>query len=353
MERLSGASIQSLMAILALVATARDLPAFRSQLARSLHELVPCDIVSYNEVDLPRGRTTALMDPVESIPSSLLPAFNELFGEHPLINYYASAHDGQAVRLSDFLSPDQFHRLGLYAEFFGKLAIEHQIAFVLPSPAPLIIGLALNRSSRNFDERERTLLNLARPHLVQSFKQAQLLTLMRMGLDVAGQEIVLLRRDDWSFEASDRAADWLARYAADPNSRGDLLPEPVRQWVRAQRSRFTGDDAPALATPLVFWAEDRSRLSIRHLFAGHAAEQDALLLQQHTVDPQPADFASLGLTKRESELLAAVSTGTTNAELASQFSTSERTVEKHLSHIYQKLGVNTRTAAVAVALHAR
>ncbi|MBC2643313.1 MULTISPECIES: response regulator transcription factor [unclassified Rhodococcus (in: high G+C Gram-positive bacteria)] len=56
------------------------------------------------------------------------------------------------------------------------------------------------------------------------------------------------------------------------------------------------------------------------------------------------------LTPREAELLTLLATGMTNRELGRALFISEATVKTHLAHIYAKLGVDTRAAAVSVAL---
>jgi DNA-binding CsgD family transcriptional regulator len=58
----------------------------------------------------------------------------------------------------------------------------------------------------------------------------------------------------------------------------------------------------------------------------------------------------LNLSARESEILALVAAGKTNGEIATILAISARTVQKHLEHIFQKLGVETRTAAAIRAL---
>lgn len=55
------------------------------------------------------------------------------------------------------------------------------------------------------------------------------------------------------------------------------------------------------------------------------------------------------LSKRETEILALLATGATNREMAQRLFISESTVKTHLVHIYSKLGVDNRTAAVATA----
>ena len=53
------------------------------------------------------------------------------------------------------------------------------------------------------------------------------------------------------------------------------------------------------------------------------------------------------LTQREMDVLGWVACGKTNRDVGEILGTSPRTVNKHLEHIYEKLGVETRTAAVA------
>lgn len=56
------------------------------------------------------------------------------------------------------------------------------------------------------------------------------------------------------------------------------------------------------------------------------------------------------LTEREIEVLQLAGRGITNREIADRLSISHRTVQAHLSHIFSKLGVGSRTEAVVVAL---
>lgn len=55
------------------------------------------------------------------------------------------------------------------------------------------------------------------------------------------------------------------------------------------------------------------------------------------------------LSARELEVLELVADGCSNTDIARQLHLSETTVKSHLAHIYPKLGVNSRTAAVAAA----
>lgn len=58
---------------------------------------------------------------------------------------------------------------------------------------------------------------------------------------------------------------------------------------------------------------------------------------------------AVNLSARELELVKLLATGATNKELAEKLFISQSTVKTHLVHIYTKLGVDNRTAAIAAA----
>lgn len=77
-----------------------------------------------------------------------------------------------------------------------------------------------------------------------------------------------------------------------------------------------------------------------------------LLLLQKTGEDWNLDTLrnDLGLTGREAEILMWISRGKTNRDIGQILDSSPRTVNKHLEHIFEKLGVTTRSAAVTKAL---
>ena len=63
----------------------------------------------------------------------------------------------------------------------------------------------------------------------------------------------------------------------------------------------------------------------------------------------PSVARSLGLTRREAEVLTLVAAGRTNRQVAKALFISEKTASIHVSHILAKLGVAGRVEAAAVA----
>ncbi|WFP16076.1 response regulator [Citricoccus muralis] len=95
--------------------------------------------------------------------------------------------------------------------------------------------------------------------------------------------------------------------------------------------------APTLRQALIDTAQRRATLA--------PEVASAVVEQLHR--PQPT------LSAREIELLEALATGASNRELAATLFISQATVKTHLVHIYDKLGVTNRTAAIAAAREQR
>jgi DNA-binding CsgD family transcriptional regulator len=98
--------------------------------------------------------------------------------------------------------------------------------------------------------------------------------------------------------------------------------------------------------------EEGARLELadaRDVFARLGARADVAFVE--TLLAGTTDFQ--GLTPRELEVLTLVVAGSTNRQIATKLFLSERTVHRHLSNIFDKLGVGSRTEAAAYALQHR
>ncbi|MBE7367636.1 response regulator transcription factor [Ramlibacter pallidus] len=163
-------------------------------------------------------------------------------------------------------------------------------------------------------------------------RNARAARLAREAVDVAGMGAVVLDVQGRIAWRSPQATRWLeAAFGA----RG--LAE-ASEWLA---SIGTGSEA---ARPLAVG----ERLVARHMGAGSFSETMLLLRVGAAGAPAPRGL-NASLTPREAEVLSWLAKGKTNRDIGDILGLSPRTVNKHLEHIYEKLGVETRTAAVAAA----
>jgi DNA-binding CsgD family transcriptional regulator len=156
-------------------------------------------------------------------------AFDRHFTDHPLVRFHGYQGGTGTWRISDSIAFERFRRTALYNEYYRRIGVDHAIALPVFVGGGRLVSFVLNRSRRDFSERERALLEMLRPALAKTYARIRLLG---------------------------------------------------------------------------------------------------------------------SLSARESEVLHWVAAGKSDAQVAEILRLSRRTVQKHLQHIYEKLGVETRTAAV-------
>jgi DNA-binding CsgD family transcriptional regulator len=147
-----------------------EIEEFRTGLLTALREAMPCDWVSLNEVGSTPEEIFSIVEP------PLDPSWHDVWAKHglenPLVVRFSQTRDGRPFRFSDIVSQDELHELVLYREFYGPIGLEYQIAFTLPARSEQILGVALSRREHDFSDRERELLEIARPHLIQAYNNA-------------------------------------------------------------------------------------------------------------------------------------------------------------------------------------
>jgi DNA-binding CsgD family transcriptional regulator len=170
-----------------------ELDEFRLELLPALRRAVPADWVSLNDIGPDPGTTAVIMDP--PAPAELVPEFARYAHQNPLVEHYSRTRDGRARRFSDLISRDELHALELYAAVYRPLQVEYQIAFTLPHAPDRILGVALSRGESDFTDGERSLLEAARPFLIQAYRNAIRYTNLLMSGQRDGSEGLAPRLD--------------------------------------------------------------------------------------------------------------------------------------------------------------
>ena len=175
--KLNGAKARSISDFLLKIYEAEQVTEFGNQLISAFGSLLPYEMVGYNERDTTTGQMFGIVAP--TIGGPLGETFLARVREHPAINHIIDTADRNAVKVSDFLSQRQFRQLGLYHDFYRPLRIRYQLGFGCPVDPGRVMFVALSRTTRDFSEEERTVLNLVRPHICQAWRRAKVLTDLR------------------------------------------------------------------------------------------------------------------------------------------------------------------------------
>jgi DNA-binding CsgD family transcriptional regulator len=149
---------------------------------------------------------------------------------------------------------------------------------------------------------------------------------------------------------SHQAKTWIAQYCRTPfPASGDRLPECFADWYARQLALVAQETHSSSERPPLIVDKNGRQLNVQ-LIPDHLRDEHLLLLNEKVRDLSWSALGTHGLTPRESEVLAWVAKGKTNTEIGMILRMSGRTVQKHLEHVYQKLGVATRTTATVAAL---
>jgi DNA-binding CsgD family transcriptional regulator len=244
-EHLSASDLEGILVFLELAHGTTGNEPFPTEALEVLSRLVPCDEVTFTELDrVRRGLLGVVFHRANDAPDGAgLETFWRLADQHPLCSRTVDGKLG-AVKISDFLTAREFRRLEIYHDWFVSWNTEHELEVGIPSPVwhAKTFSFARSKDWPDFDERDRSVVNVLQPHLIHLYRNANLRQQLAVGREDAGAVV---------------------------------------------------------------------------------------------------------LTPREREVVALVREGKRNAEIARELWIAPGTVRKHLQNIYEKLGVGSRTAALA------
>ena len=164
----------------------------------------------------------------------------------------------------------------------------------------------------------------------------------RNALDAFGHATIAVRlqggaaRLTWQTPLARR---WLPGYF---DSVPDAVPAALLEWLLGAEK---GRDVRPLSMP-------RGARQLVCTLQGRTVDDDWLVVLREVSDAATVEATMLAfrLTLRESEVLYWVVKGKTNRDIGDILGSSPATVKKHLERVYEKLGVETRTAAAAMAI---
>jgi DNA-binding CsgD family transcriptional regulator len=276
----------------------------------------------------------------------------------PLLRAPYTPYPHRVYITSDVIDVDTFERSEFYNEFLKPLSIRSHLFICLGSPGNFVGTLTLIRDTRSqwFSSADKSLALLLEPYLTAAFEKAQLIE-QNLGQEfvinsllekVPGKGIVVL---DPSFRPVHRNLNSeaiLSMFYRPGESRETLPPCLVRAF-QSRTSETAKDVSSFEAVPP--GASRKVRVTVRRA-SGTAGKPYVLLFfeLEHDVLFLSRQLKQYDLTVREVEIVSCVCRGMRNSDIAERLYISEHTVANHMSHIFEKLRINSRTGLLRLVL---
>jgi CheY-like chemotaxis protein/DNA-binding CsgD family transcriptional regulator len=180
--------------------------------------------------------------------------------------------------------------------------------------------------------------------IVAHINTAKMVTQARSALDAFGQAVFAITPSNGKIVwQTPLAREWMAIYFDDKDYLdGKGVPQSVLKWL----AQANVDNVELESYKVI---KDSRRLIFS--LADHSSDEQWVVLLREESDAVQIEMlmTTFHLTKRESEVLYWAIKGKTNRDIGDILGSSYRTVDKHLQHVFEKLGVETRTAAASLA----
>jgi DNA-binding CsgD family transcriptional regulator len=242
-----------------------------------------------------------------------------------------------------------------YREILKPRGHAHQARGVFMVKQELWGGIELSRDRKrgDFDVDEVALLARVTPHLGAGLKAAALRGLIA-GTSLTEDTPGMLTLDHRQriVGCTNSAERWLRELGWPASDRGDAtrLPQPVRVLLRAlQRTLSPNSEAdtrriPRLSvqTPTGRWLSLMTDTTIAN---GNTPPLIMVLIEP--LGPREAAWlrrSAYNLTPREQAVVELVAHGLATRDIAAELCVTEYTVQEHLSHVFDKVGVRSRRA---------
>ena len=325
-----------------------DFRDFPRHIIECIESLIGSDVCSYGEIDTLRLNAAT----VSNHPESVAPGLVDSWAEHTLgpeiLVHWKGFRPHQVTKFTDHLDDEQIERLPIYQHYYREFGVFYQIMlpFICRDDVVLSIGFSRERGERDFGPEDRDLLVSLGPVLAQAYEHAQARALAEQGIAKIGSGLrsvrsglIVLSEHGRVETASAAARAWVVEYFGSFPGYSARLPAALQAWLDQQITKV-----PMLRRSLV---RERDERSLTVCLAGTLERGNLALVLQHR-EPIPVEqlVARLGLTPRRAEVLCWAAMQKTNSEIGAILAISDRTVQKHLEHIFAELEVCSRNEAI-------
>ena len=280
-------------------------------------------------------------------------------------------HGNKIISLENLVSYPSFLDTEYYNDFLRPQKIYHKTVIYLKSGTELlgIIGLFRTKGFGNFSEKDIRMMKILAPYLCQALKNIEVLRRIQLencifkmvdqdsfsGLIILNEAMGLVYMNKWAKDFCKILAGSHNGHREPSNGEADypFIPYLITKDCYHLRGQIKSNSSDIIPLPICRTPKLSgyrkyslcSQILTKEMSMGnrvfYMVKIDELTRQVTlNMGALEKDF---GLTKREIEILMNIFNGLKNAEIAEKLFISEITVKKHLQHIFEKIGVNSRT----------
>lgn len=269
----------------------------------------------------------------------------------------------QVLRDSEMVEHGTLERTALYQRCHALgFTMEHVMSVMLAVHSDWHGGLTLYRErQRPFSDRDRALLQRLAPLVSNTVRSCRLLgqvsrrgALLDALFHLHGGECIVLAPPAWEVMRSEHATALLERWFSPVERRGSGLPPALLEPLGRLGPPLTLQTPPAPED----WRREGPEQDLRVSYVPLPADASgrrlwALVLREESHATPLPDAWRERLTPREAEVVAGVLRGWDNQLIADELKCTLNTVKKHLQHVFDKLGVDSRAALLHLAARLR
>lgn len=297
------------------------------------------------------GEYAGLLWDTGTISAEEMEIFARYMYENPLVGAYVVERRLETLTVTDLIRREEYQRTNVYNEFYRRIGVESQLVAPLPISDDLFMSCSVNTGRQEFSGRDKLILTLLAPHLSNAVRNALAYERLSSALETERCGVVAVNSEGKPLFFSEYARRLIEKYFAGEKRENNFLPETLASRLRQIESTAkTTTDFNLPPAPLKI-TNPKGALTVRFMYNAATKEKRLLLEEKEFLDLKALE--GFNLTKRETEILFLITRGKTDDVIASLCNIGLRTVHKHVEHIYTKLGVETRTAAMLRVLEVK
>lgn len=189
-DLLSSADLRTALAFIGDVADALSAApdCYAQCVVERLPRLAAAELTTLSLCDLGAGRRHVTAMPHGAIGADERACFDRHFRSHPLVRNHTAERGRHVHRVSDSVPFERFRESELYADYYRRVGIDYAVALPVYVDDGWLVSFVLNRSGRDFDDREVALLEEVRAPLAGLFACTRLLDDGRRAWQGSGSE---------------------------------------------------------------------------------------------------------------------------------------------------------------------